>query len=71
MRQAPEHLLKATGARRPIVLRHARRNALAPGACFDGPAIVAEAETSTLAGPGWTGRITAEGYIEPQRELTQ
>jgi N-methylhydantoinase A len=40
------------------------REALAPGACFDGPAIVAEAETSTLAAPGWTGRITGEGYIE-------
>jgi N-methylhydantoinase A len=40
------------------------RAALKPGACFDGPAIVAEAETSTLIGPGWAGRITAEGYIE-------
>jgi N-methylhydantoinase A len=40
------------------------RAALAPGACFDGPAIVTEAETSTLAGPGWRGRITAEGYID-------
>jgi N-methylhydantoinase A len=40
------------------------RETLAPGACFEGPAIIAEAETSTLIGPGWTGRITAEGYIE-------
>jgi N-methylhydantoinase A len=44
------------------------RAALAPGACFDGPAIVAEAETSTLVGPGWTGRITGEGYIELRRQ---
>jgi N-methylhydantoinase A len=44
------------------------RDALKPGACFGGPAIVAEAETSTLVGPGWTGRITAEGYIELRRE---
>jgi N-methylhydantoinase A len=44
------------------------REALKPGACFDGPAIVTEAETSTLIGPGWTGRITAEGYIELWRE---
>jgi N-methylhydantoinase A len=43
------------------------REALKPGACFNGPAIVAEAETSTLVGPGWTGRITAEGYIELRR----
>jgi N-methylhydantoinase A len=45
------------------------RAALAPGACFDGPAIVAEAETSTLAGPGWMGRITGEGYIELRRNV--
>jgi N-methylhydantoinase A len=44
------------------------REALKPGACFDGPAIVTEAETSTLIGPGWTGRITGEGYIELRRE---
>jgi N-methylhydantoinase A len=44
------------------------RNNLRPGAHFDGPAIVAEAETSTLAGPGWSGRVTAEGYIELIRE---
>jgi N-methylhydantoinase A len=44
------------------------REALTPGACFDGPAIVAEAETSTLISPGWTGRITAAGYIELRRE---
>jgi N-methylhydantoinase A len=44
------------------------REALKPGACFEGPAIVAEAETSTLIGPGWTGRITAEGYVELLRE---
>jgi N-methylhydantoinase A len=46
------------------------RAALAPGACFDGPAIVTEAETSTLVGPGWTGRITGEGYIELRRAAT-
>lgn len=44
------------------------REALEPGACFAGPAIVVEAETSTLIGPGWTGRITAEGYIDLRRE---
>jgi N-methylhydantoinase A len=44
------------------------REALEPGACFAGPAIIAEAETSTLIGPGWTGRITAEGYIDLRRE---
>jgi N-methylhydantoinase A len=69
------HRAKAAGARK--VLDSAtglhsdwslyEREALAPGACFDGPAIVAETETSTLVGPRWTGRITAEGYIELTR----
>jgi N-methylhydantoinase A len=45
------------------------REDLAPGAYFAGPAIVAEAETSTLLGPGWSGRITDEGYIELTREI--
>jgi N-methylhydantoinase A len=44
------------------------RDKLRPGASFDGPAIVAEAETSILAGPGWSGRVTPEGYIELIRE---
>jgi N-methylhydantoinase A len=55
----------ATGLRSDWTLYE--RGALAPGARFDGPAIVAEAETSTLVGPGWTGRITGEGYIELSR----
>jgi N-methylhydantoinase A len=45
------------------------RDGLEPGARFSGPAIVAEAETSTLVGPGWSGRITDEGYIELVREV--
>jgi 5-oxoprolinase (ATP-hydrolysing) len=40
------------------------RVSLRPGACFAGPAIVAEAETSTLVGAGWQGSVTAEGHIE-------
>ena len=45
------------------------RETLRPGARFPGPAIVAETETSTLVGPGWSGRITTEGYIELIREI--
>jgi N-methylhydantoinase A/oxoprolinase/acetone carboxylase beta subunit len=37
---------------------------LAPGAVLAGPAIVAEDETSTLVGAGWTASVTAQGYIE-------
>ena len=46
------------------------RAALAPGTTLSGPAIVAEAETSTLIGAGWTGTINRLGYIELLREAT-
>jgi N-methylhydantoinase A len=39
------------------------RAALAPGATLDGPAIIAEDETSTLVGPGWRAEIDGFGYI--------
>ena len=44
------------------------RTALAPGARITGPAIVAEDETSTLVGPGWSAMVNALGYIELTRE---
>jgi N-methylhydantoinase A len=39
------------------------RAALAPGATLQGPAIIAEDETSTLVGPGWRAEIDGFGYI--------
>ena len=44
------------------------RAALAAGMRIRGPAIVAEDETSTLVGPGWTARVNGVGYIEMMRE---
>jgi N-methylhydantoinase A len=44
------------------------RTALAPGARVAGPAIIAEDETSTLVGIGWTATINGLGYIELTRE---
>ena len=44
------------------------RAALPPGARISGPAIIAEDETSTLVGPGWTATIDGLGYIELTRE---
>ncbi len=41
---------------------------LQPGARLSGPAIVAEDETSTLVGIGWTASINGLGYIELVRE---
>ena len=39
------------------------RENLRPGAMFAGPAIVAEAETSTLVGPGWRCTVHAGGDL--------
>jgi N-methylhydantoinase A len=45
------------------------RASLAPGSRVAGPAIVAEDETSTLVGPGWSAAINPRGYIELVREI--
>ncbi len=42
---------------------------LAPGASLTGPAIIAEDETSTLVSPGWSAKITDQGYIELTRGI--
>eukprot|EP01037_Dinobryon_pediforme_P010887 gene10887-10969_t len=44
------------------------RAALRPGSKLAGPAIIAENETSTLIGPGWTASIDRFGYISMIRE---
>lgn len=44
------------------------RDAMPPGATVRGPCIVAEAETSTLVGPGWSCRVDGLGYLELNRE---
>ena len=43
------------------------RAALAPGSILEGPAIVAEAETSTLVGPGWLARVDGFGSLDLTR----
>ena len=43
------------------------REGFAPGAVVAGPCIVAEAETSTLVGPGWSCRMDGLGYLELTR----
>ena len=44
------------------------REHMNPGATVPGPAIVAEAETSTLIGPGWTCRMDGLGYLDLTQE---
>ena len=43
------------------------RATLLPGMTIEGPAIVAEDETSTLIGPGWIAKLNGLGYIEMVR----
>jgi N-methylhydantoinase A len=45
------------------------RDALAPGMALRGPCIVAEDETSTLVGPGWTCRVDGLGFLDLQRDV--
>jgi N-methylhydantoinase A len=51
-----------TGALTPWTIHD--RVSLAPWVTIAGPAIVAEDETSTLIGPGWTATVNGLGYIE-------
>ncbi|MGE0418539.1 MAG: hydantoinase/oxoprolinase family protein [Acetobacteraceae bacterium] len=44
------------------------RSELSVGTRIVGPAIVAEDETSTLIGPGWTAKVNGLGYLELVRE---
>jgi len=43
------------------------RQQMAPGASVPGPCIIAEDETSTLVGPGWSCRVDGLGYLEMTR----
>ena len=47
------------------------RDGFVPGAAIHGPAIVAEAETSTLIGPGWNCRMDGLGYLELSQEIAR
>ncbi len=44
------------------------RASLAPGVHIAGPAIIAEDETSTLVGRGWSATVNGFGYIELTQE---
>jgi len=44
------------------------RDHMSPGATIHGPAIVAEAETSTLIGPSWNCRMDGLGYLDLTQE---
>jgi N-methylhydantoinase A len=44
-----------------------RRDALGPGARFDGPAIVEERETTSVIRPGWSVEVAADGSLVATR----
>lgn len=44
------------------------RTQMSPGARVPGPCIIAEDETSTLVGPGWSCRMDGLGYLELTKE---
>ncbi|HEY0203481.1 MAG TPA: hydantoinase/oxoprolinase family protein [Acetobacteraceae bacterium] len=56
----------ATGAVTPWTVHD--RAALGAGAAVPGPAIIAEDETSTLVGPGWTATLDLRGYLDLRRD---
>ena len=47
------------------------REAMQPGATVAGPAIISEAETSTLIGPGWICRMDGLGYLDLTQEAAR
>ena len=44
-----------------------RRDALGPGARFDGPAIVEERETTAVIRPGWSVEVGTDGSLVATR----
>lgn len=47
-----------------------QRHDLPPGAVLSGPALIVEAETTTVVPPGWKARVNGLGYIELESEST-
>ena len=45
---------------------HARER-LSPGACVEGPAVIAERNATTVVEPGWQARVVAAGALELRR----
>ena len=75
---APRPVVAAVGAARAQAVRDTAsgdvadwavvdRAGLAAGVEVRGPAIVAEDETSTLVGPGWTALVDERGYLDLRR----
>ncbi len=55
----------SAGAWRPTPLF--RRESLAPGHALEGPAVIAEANATTVVEPGWGARVTPLGHLVLER----
>ena len=75
-RPADPHPPAASGTPRRQAVRDTATGAVTDWAVHDraalqgpiaGPAIIAEPETSTLLGPGWTATVNARGYLDLRR----
>ena len=75
-RPADPHPPAASGTPRRQAVRDTATGAVTDWAVHDraalqgplaGPAIIAEHETSTLLGPGWTATVNARGYLDLRR----
>ncbi|WP_050033167.1 hydantoinase/oxoprolinase family protein [Halorubrum halophilum] len=47
------------------------RDALAPGATLDGPAVLAGTESTTVVPPGWGGRVRRDGTVVLERDAVE
>ncbi len=47
----------------PVAARVHRREALRPGSAYPGPAVVEQADTTTLITPGWVAALVADGHL--------
>jgi N-methylhydantoinase A len=52
---------------RPLEATVVLRDALAPGARIDGPALITEAQTTTVVAAGWRATVDAHGHLVLER----
>jgi N-methylhydantoinase A len=67
--KCPRPILVA-GSRTPVTARVFDRERLVPGTRFAGPAIVEQADTTTLLEPGWQAEVAPDGnlLLRPQAD---
>jgi N-methylhydantoinase A len=61
--QKPSRPIRVAGNQRPVQAAIYLREAMPPGMIFTGPAIVEQADTTTLVEPGWQGIVLPNGNL--------